>query len=72
MNLTFFQRQKNVDNDFIMGEYNKFDKLNVMGDVSGLTDKSDNFANFLTVSRKFGFSCVYVFHTMYLQDQAGK
>ena len=72
MNLTFFQRQKNVDNDFVMGEYNKFDKLNVMGDVSGLTDKSDNFANFLTVSRKFGFSCVYVFHTMYLQDQAGK
>ena len=39
MNLTFFQRQKNVDNDFVMGDYNKFDKLIVMDDVLGLPDK---------------------------------
>ena len=39
--------------------------LIVMDDVSGLADKSNNFSNFLTVSRKYGFSCLYVFHTIY-------
>ena len=41
------------------------DKLIVMDDVSGLADKSDEFANFLTVSRKYGITCVYIFHTIY-------
>lgn len=41
------------------------DKIIVMNDVLGLADKSENFANFLTVSRKFGFTCVYIFHTIY-------
>ena len=41
------------------------DKLIVMDDVSGLTNKFDDFSNFLTVSRKYGFSCIYVFHTIY-------
>ena len=36
-----------------------------MDDVSGLADKSQEFSNFLTVSRKYGFYCVYVFHTIY-------
>ena len=36
-----------------------------MDDVSGLADKSDEFANFLTVSRKYGLTCVYIFHTIY-------
>ena len=36
-----------------------------MDDVSGLADKSDDFSNFLTVSRKYGYSCLYVFHTIY-------
>ena len=36
-----------------------------MDDVSGLADKSEDFCNFLAVSRKYGFSCVYVFHTIY-------
>ena len=48
-----------------MGENNVFDELIVMDDVSGLADKSGDFANSLTVSRKFNFTCVYVFHTMY-------
>ena len=39
-----------------MGENNVFDKLIVMDDASGLADKSDNFANFLTVSQKFNFT----------------
>ena len=33
-----------------------------MDDVSGVADISKNFANFLTVSRKFSYNCVYVFH----------
>ena len=41
-----------------------FDKLIVMDDVSGLADKSDEFANFLTVSRKYRMTCVYIFHTI--------
>ena len=31
----------------------KLDRLIVMVDVLGLADKSESFANFLTVSRKF-------------------
>ena len=67
MHLTFFQRKRRVDNDIdgVMGENNVFDKLIVMNDVSGLADKSDDFDNFLTVPRKFSFTCVYDFHTMY-------
>ena len=41
------------------------DKLIVMDDVSGLADKPEAFVYFLTVSRKFGITCVYVFHTIY-------
>ena len=36
-----------------------------MDEVSRLANKSENFANFLTLSRKFGFTCVYIFHTIY-------
>ena len=35
-----------------------------MDDVSGVGDVSKRFANFLTVSRKFGYNCVYVFHVI--------
>ena len=45
------------------------DKVIVMDDVSGLTDKSNEFANFLTVSRKYRLTCVYIFHTIYLTRQ---
>ena len=40
-------------------------KLIVMDDVSGRVDKSDKFANFSTVSRKYSITCVYIFHTIY-------
>ena len=36
-----------------------------MDDVSGLADKSKKFASFLTVARKFNYTCVYIFHTVY-------
>ena len=45
------------------------DRLIVMDDVSGLADRSEEFANFLTVSRKYGLTCVYIFHTIYPTTQ---
>ena len=64
--LDFFQKQKEENcNDNLMGENTLLDRLVVMDDVSGLADNPQNFDNFLTVSRKFGFTCVYIFHTLY-------
>ena len=66
MEIYFFQRKKDnyvVNN--VMGEENTFNKLIVMDDVLGLADKSNNFANFLTVARKFHFTYDYVFQTLY-------
>ena len=57
------EKSNNVDSE--LGENLKVNKLIVMDDVSGLADKSNEFSNFLTVSRKYGFSCLYVFHTIY-------
>ena len=51
-----------VNNSF--GENKKLDRLIVMDDVSGVADVSKKFANFLTVFRKFGYNCVYVFHVI--------
>lgn len=42
-------------------EENKtFDKLIVMDDLSNVADKSDDFANFLMVSQKFGYIFFYL------------
>ena len=35
-----------------------------MDDVSGIADISKKNGNFLIVSRKFGYNCVYVFHVI--------
>ena len=45
------------------------DKVIIMDDVSGLANRSDELANFLTVSRKYGLRCVYIFHTIYPRRQ---
>ena len=50
----------NVNNSF--GENKKLDQLIIMDDVSGAADVSKKFANSLTVSRKFDYNCIYVFH----------
>ena len=42
-----------------------------MDDVSGLADKSEELSSFLTVAGKFGYSCVYIFHIIYL-EKAGE
>ena len=51
--------------DSELGENLLVNKLIIMDDVSGLADKSQEFSNFLTVSGTYGFSCLYVFHTIY-------
>ena len=56
-------RSDYIDNN--EGESLSVTGLLIMDDVSGLTDKSEEFSNFLTVSRKYGFSCLYVFHNIY-------
>ena len=48
-----------------LGENLQVNKLIIMDDVSGLADKSQEFSNFLMVSRKYRFSCLYVFHSIY-------
>ena len=67
--IDFFMSEKMPESenerDFFEGEKTQIDKLIVMDDVSGLVDKCEDFSNCLTVSRKYGFSCVYVFHTIY-------
>ena len=52
-----------------LGEKMVLDKLIVMDDVSGLADKSDEFANFSAVSRKYGITCFYIFDTIYPSRQ---
>ena len=56
-------RSDYIDNN--EGESWSVTRLIIMDDVSGLEDKSEEFSNFLTLSRKYGFSWVYVFHTIY-------
>ena len=58
-------QETNNDNCNIFGGNRKFCKLIVMDYVSGLADKSNDFSNFLSVSRKFGYICLYIFHTIY-------
>ena len=64
-----FMQTKSEYVNIDIGEDMVIDQLIVMDEVSGFADKSDNFANFLTVSRKYGFACLYVFHTIYPNRQ---
>ena len=61
-------RSEYIEND--LGELPALNRLIVMDDASGLRDKSEEFSNFLTVSRKYGFSCLYVFRTIYPGSQS--
>ena len=40
------------------------DRLIVKDDVSGIADISKKLSNFLTVSRKFRYHCIYVFRVI--------
>ena len=65
-------REETTDNDKVnnsFGENKKMDQPIIMDDVSGVADVSKKFSNFLTVSRKFGYNCVYVFHVIVSASQ---
>ena len=55
----------NNNNVNVFGEKSIRDRLIVFDDVSGLADTSKKFVSFLTVARKYGYNCVYIFHTIY-------
>ena len=60
----------NLNNDYDnlgIGEKDVSDRLIVMDDAGGLADKFTEFCSFLTVSRKYRYSCVYVFHITFPQ-----
>ena len=48
------------------------DRLIVMDDVSGVADNRKKFADFLTVSRKYKYHCIYVFHVIAPETQIWK
>ena len=53
MELDFFLKKKETDDSIVnntIGEKDIFNKLIVMDDVLGLADRSNDFANFLTVA----------------------
>ena len=57
-----------VEEDIInsgFGENTNRDQLIVMDDASGLTNESKNLQSFLTVARKFTYTCFYIFHTIH-------
>ena len=51
--------------DINYGEKKIRRRLIIADDVSGLADNSAKFANFLTVARKFGYHCLYIFHAIH-------
>ena len=63
--MILLKKKSSYTDENVLGENLIINKFIVMVDVSGLADKSEDFSNFLTVLRKYGFSSVYVFHTIY-------
>ena len=67
--LEIYQRKKSDYNESYVGKNMIMDRLIVMDEVSDLADRSEKFANFLTVSQKYGLTCVYIFDTIYPKRQ---
>ena len=57
-------QEANIE-DINYGEKKKRRRLIIADNVSGLADNSVKFADFLTVARKFGYHCLYIFHTIH-------
>ena len=64
-----FNMELDCKDNILMGENNVFNKLVVMDYISGLAEKSDHFANFLTVSSKFYFTCLCFSYDLPYQKQ---
>ena len=48
------------------------DRLLAMDNVSGVADSCKEFADFLTVTLKYRYHCVYVFHTIIQEKEIWK
>ena len=70
--LEIYQQKKSDDNKNYLGVDMVLDRLIVMDDVSGLADRSENFANFFTVLRKYELTYAYIFHRIYPTRQHSK
>ena len=58
------ESEDNISNN-TYGENVKTYRLIVTYDVSGLADKSNELASFLTVARNIWYYCVYIFYIIY-------
>ena len=67
--LKIYKRKKPNDNENYLGENVILDRVIVMDEVFGLAGRLEEFATFLTVSRKYGLTYVYIFHTSYSTRQ---
>ena len=66
--LDLLKGNKNIVNNNACTEIHEgdvLDRLIVMDDVSGLADKSTEFSSFLMVSKKYDYTCVYIFHIIF-------
>ena len=46
----------------MFGENKIIDRLIVIDDISGIADSYKEFADFLTITRKYRYHCIFVFH----------
>ena len=60
------------DEDSVYGENKVMDCLIVMDNISGIADSCKEFANFITVSRKYRYHCVCVFHIIIPEKEIWK
>lgn len=54
--LEYFQRKRAESNENYLGENTKLDRLIVIDNISSLADRSETFADSLTVSQKFPYN----------------
>ena len=59
-------------NDSVFCEKISMDHLIVMDDVSCVTDNYKKFADFLVVSRKYKYHCIYIFRVIAPETQIWK
>ena len=64
--------ENDSDEDSVYRENRVMDWLIFMDDVSGIADSCIEFANFLTVSRKCRYHCIYVFHIIIAEKEIWK
>ena len=67
--LKIYKRKNQNDDENYLGENVILDRVIVMDEVFSLADRLEEFSTFLTVSRKYGLTYVYIFHTIYSTRQ---